>query len=179
MCPANRPAASCDVPRSPREAHREEKGIGLSPLDRRPWQVLVVDDNRGDSDLLCMALLEWESEVSVHVVEDGDLALKYLRSEWPYCDARLPDLVLLDLHLPRKDGIEVLSEMRRDPELRNIPVVIMTSSDSRSDVVRAYGSNVNSFITKSADAGEFFSRMRALERYWFHTVQLPSDEKLS
>lgn len=175
MCPADS-ATTCRIFQLP---IGREKGNTLSPRDRRPWELLVVDDNRGDSELLCLALSEWKSLVRVHVVEDGNLALKYLRREWPYDDMMLPDLILLDLHLPGKDGIEVLKDLRSDPHLRNIPVVMITSSESRSDVARAYGSHVNSYITKCADARVFFARIRALEEYWFNTVQLPSDEKLA
>ena len=104
MCPANSTTA-CHTSHI---LSLRKKGNNLHSCDKRPWELLVVDDNRGDSELLCLALSEWKGGVRVHVVEDGNLALRYLRRECPYDEMRLPDLVLLDLHLPGKDGIEVL-----------------------------------------------------------------------
>ena len=143
---------------------------------KRPWEVLIVEDNRGDSELLRAALGEWQNKVRVTVVEDGNQALTYVRREGPYRTMARPDLVLLDLNLPGKDGIEVLKEMKSDPRLRSIPVVMITTSDSRSDVARAYGSHANSYMTKSMDVHSFFAKIRSLEEFWFGSVKLPSDE---
>jgi two-component system response regulator len=146
--------------------------------EQRPWELLIVDDNPGDSELLRIALGQWQSRICIHVVEDGDQALQYVRREGRFTEAQPPDLIVLDLHLPGRDGIEILNEIRGDHRLRNTPVVMMSTSDSRRDIERAYSSHVNSYITKTADADAFMGLIQALDHYWFHAVQLPSDDRL-
>ena len=146
--------------------------------EKRPWELLVVDDSRGDAALLCLALRQWKSSLRVNVLEDSGQALQYLRKEGRFADAHRPDLIILDLHLPPKDGIEVLKEIREDARLQLTPVVMITTSDARRDVERAYVYHVNSYITKTSDADRYFDKIRALAEYWFSAVQLPTDDKL-
>jgi len=107
------------------------------------------------------------------VVEDGVAALDYLRRNPPYQDAVRPDLVLLDLNLPRKDGREVLAAMKQDPALRAIPVVILTTSQAEEDVLRAYNLNANCYVTKPVDFDQFMRIVRTIEEFWLNVVTLP------
>jgi CheY-like chemotaxis protein len=141
----------------------------------RMLEVLIVEDNPGDFELLRTALAEWQSEVRLNRVEDGEQALMYVHRTGAYASAPRPDLILLDLNLPRKGGIEVLANLKSDPALQEIPVVVLTSSDSNADVASAYRLHANSYLTKTIDLNEFFAKIRALEQFWLSSVRLPSD----
>jgi two-component system, chemotaxis family, response regulator Rcp1 len=139
----------------------------------RPVEILLVEDNPGDVRLTKEALKEGKVRNNLFVVEDGVKALSYLRREPPYTEATRPDLVLLDLNLPRKSGREVLEELKQDPQLRNIPVVVLTSSQAEQDIVRAYDLHANCYVTKPVDLDQFITVVKSIEDFWFSIVKLP------
>jgi CheY-like chemotaxis protein len=134
---------------------------------------LLVEDNPGDVRLTVEALRDSKVRNRIHVVDDGEKALAFLRCEGEYADARRPDLILLDLNLPRKDGREVLAEIKKDPTLQAIPVVILTSSAAEQDVVQAYNLHANCYITKPVDLEQFLRVIRSIEDFWLMVVMLP------
>jgi len=133
----------------------------------------MVEDDPGDVRLTREALKGSKVLHSLNVVEDGVAALDYLRKAPPYHDAVRPDIVLLDLNLPRKDGREVLAAMKQDPVLRSIPVVILTTSQAEEDVLRAYNLNANCYVTKPVDFDQFMRIVRTIEDFWLTVVTLP------
>ena len=137
-------------------------------------RVLQVEDNEADVRLTREALREAGDELRLSVVGDGEKALAYLRNEPGFEDVPRPHLVLLDLNLPRKDGVEVLHEMRSDPELAPIPVVVLTSSSAAHDVDACYAAGANAFVVKSLELDEFIDRIGAIREFWFGVAQLPS-----
>jgi CheY-like chemotaxis protein len=136
-------------------------------------EILLAEDNPGDVRLTEKALDSGKILNNLHVVEDGVEAMKFLRQEGAYADEPQPDLVLLDLNMPRKDGREVLDDMRADPELRRIPVVVLTSSDAEEDVVRSYELNANAYLTKPVDFDGFVDIVERIEDFWFSVVRMP------
>jgi chemotaxis family two-component system response regulator Rcp1 len=134
---------------------------------------LLVDDNPGDVELVRLALKDGCILNRISVVEDGEQAIHYLRRTGEYTDAVLPDLILLDLNLPRVDGREVLEEIKADPELKHIPVVILTTSDAEQDVLHAYRHHASCYVTKPAEAHEFLKKIRGIETFWLTFVQFP------
>lgn len=139
-----------------------------------PVDVLLVEDNSGDRDLTHEAFRLADIRCHLHAVEDGEQALAFLRCTGPYETAPRPALVLLDLNLPRKSGHEVLREIKSDARLRKIPVVIMTTSDSDSDLENCYHLGANSYITKPVDFDVFTGSIRALGEFWFSVAKLPA-----
>jgi two-component system, chemotaxis family, response regulator Rcp1 len=139
----------------------------------RPVEILLVEDNPGDVRLTKEALKEGKVRNNLHVVDDGVKALAFLRRDDPYVDAVRPDLVLLDLNLPRKSGREVLEEIKKDPSLRHIPVVVLTSSEAEQDIVRAYDLHANCYISKPVDLDQFITVVKSIEDFWFSIVKLP------
>ena len=139
----------------------------------RAIDILMVEDDPGDVRLTREALKGSKVLHSLNVVEDGVAALDYLRKVAPYQDAVRPDIVLLDLNLPRKDGREVLSAMKQDAALRTIPVVILTTSQAEEDVLRAYNLNANCYVTKPVDFDQFMRIVRTIEDFWLNVVTLP------
>ena len=145
----------------------------------RPAVILLVEDDRGDQELTRRALEEGKIQNELHVVEDGEEALNYLFRRGKYKDPATsprPDLVLLDLNLPRVDGRQVLAEIKQHPELRRLVVVVLTTSQQESDILHSYELGVNSFIVKPVDMNQFFRTIRALEEYWFEIVVLAPKE---
>ncbi len=138
-----------------------------------PVDILLVEDNPGDVRLTREALEESPLDIELHVVRDGVEAMAFLRREGAHADAQRPDLVLLDLNLPRMDGREVLARIRADRELRRLPVVILTVSTAEEDVLRSYDLAANCYISKPIDLDEFVTVVRSIERFWFQTVKLP------
>ena len=136
-------------------------------------EILVVEDNLGDVRLIRELLKEGRVECTLHIVEDGEEALMFLRRDDKYADAPRPDLVLLDLKLPRKDGLEVLGEIKSDPDLRRIPVVVLTSSEAESDVLMAYDSHANAYVVKPGDLKQFVQVAASIGDFWLGTVSLP------
>ncbi len=140
-----------------------------------PAQILLVEDNPGDVRLTKEAFKQGRIENDLHVVSDGTEALDFLTQRGDYADAPRPDLVLLDLNLPGKDGEDVLEELKDDPALRSIPVIVLTSSRAEEDVVKSYELHANAYLTKPVDPDEFIETVRAFEKFWFSVVRLPPE----
>lgn len=138
-----------------------------------PAEILLVEDNPGDVRLTLEALAEGKVHNRVHVAENGEEALVFLRREGKYDDAPRPGLILLDLNLPRVDGREVLQEIKADNELKGIPVVVLTTSRAEEDFLRSYHLNANRYIAKPVDIDEFIRVVRTIEEFWLTIVILP------
>jgi chemotaxis family two-component system response regulator Rcp1 len=141
--------------------------------EARPIEILMVEDNPGDVRLTQEALKDAKVSNTLRVVEDGVAALDYLYRRGAYSDAPRPDLILLDLNLPRKNGREVLEEIKQDAHLKSIPVVILTTSQAEEDVVRAYSLHANCYIRKPVDFAQFSKIVRTIEDFWLSIVTLP------
>ncbi|KPJ76337.1 MAG: response regulator [Planctomycetes bacterium SM23_25] len=144
-------------------------------VSTKPAEVLLVEDNPGDARLTQEAFKEGKVLNVVRVVSDGEEALALLRRQDPFADAPRPDLILLDLNLPRKDGREVLAEIKADPDLKRIPVVILTTSKAEEDIARTYNLHANCYITKPVDLEQFLQVVRSIEDFWLAIVQLPKE----
>ena len=144
-------------------------------MSERQIQILLVEDNSGDARLTLEALKETALYNKLQHVVDGVEALAYLRREGRHAHAARPDLILLDLNLPRKDGREVLAEIKADQELRRIPVVVLTTSQSEEDISRAYDLNANCYVAKPVDLDHFIKVVRIIEEFWLTIVKLPLD----
>lgn len=140
-----------------------------------PIEVLLVEDNPGDALLTRIALEDSKISVHLNVVEDGVEAMAFLRKQDKYADVPHPDLVLLDLNLPKKDGREVLAEIKGDEHLRRIPVVVLTTSQAEEDILKAYNLSANCYITKPVDFDQFVRIVRSIENFWFAVVKLPPE----
>jgi CheY-like chemotaxis protein len=144
----------------------------------RVLRVLLVEDSPADIELTRQALAEAKFANEVSVLSDGEAAGAFLRRQGVHSDAERPDLILLDLNLPRKDGRELLVEIKTDPELRMIPVVVLTTSASDEDVHHAYRAHVNAYIRKPVRLLDFIKVVQAIDEYWLGIVTLPSDDEL-
>lgn len=142
----------------------------------KPIDILLVEDNPGDVRLTQEALKEGKVLTNLTVACDGVEALQILRHEGVFKNKLRPDLIILDLNLPKKDGREVLEEIKQDPILRRIPVAILTTSSAEEDVIRSYDLHANCFITKPLDIDQFVIRIKAIEDFWFTIVTLPPDD---
>lgn len=142
--------------------------------ERSPFQVLLVEDSPADVRLTIEALRESQSPVCLHIVEDGEQAMAFLRA--PSVEQPRPDLILLDLNLPRKDGREVLQEIKREDALRHIPVVILTTSQADQDVLESYRLRANAYVTKPVDLDQFFAVVHSIDRFWFRTARLAQSD---
>jgi CheY-like chemotaxis protein len=138
-----------------------------------PIEVLLVEDDPGDVLMTQEAFEEHKVRNNLAVVNDGAEALAYLRQEGQYADAARPDLVLLDLNLPRRDGREVLAEIKSDPELRQIPVVVLTTSQADEDIARSYQLHANAYVTKPVDFERFITVVRQIDEFFVSVVKLP------
>ena len=141
----------------------------------RPIEILLVEDNPGDARLTKEALKEGKVCNKLHVAEDGDKALAFLRRGGSYAGAPRPDLILLDLNLPKRDGRELLAEIKTDASLRRIPVVILTTSRAEEDILKTYDLHANCYITKPVDLEQFISVVKAVEDFWLTVVKLPPE----
>lgn len=141
----------------------------------RPVEILLVEDNPGDVRLAVEALKDAKVSNNLSTVTDGEAALEFLRRQGQYAKAPRPDLVLLDLNLPRKSGREVLCEIKEDVKLRTIPVVILTTSQAEEDILKAYNCNANCYITKPVDLEQFIKVVRSIEDFWLTIVKLPAN----
>ncbi|MFM7313944.1 MAG: response regulator [Cyanobium sp.] len=139
----------------------------------RPAEVLLVEDNSADVRLTCEAMKEGHVLNHLHVVSDGEQALLFLKQQPPYGHAPRPDLVLLDLNLPKKSGREVLAEIKQDPDLKSIPIVVLTTSRADEDVAQTYRLQANCFITKPMDLDKFIHVVQQIESFWLSIVRLP------
>jgi len=138
-------------------------------------QILLVEDNPGDVRLTREALKEAKFRNKVQVVGDGVEALAYLRQQGEYTGAMRPHLIMLDLNLPRMDGREVLAAIKKDADLRRIPVVVLSSSEAEADIARAYELHANAYVTKPVDIEHFLQVVKAIEEFWVEIVKLPSE----
>jgi chemotaxis family two-component system response regulator Rcp1 len=138
-----------------------------------PVEILLVEDGPGDARLVREGLHECKIRNNLHVVEDGVKAMAFLRRQGEHAKAPRPDLILLDLNLPRKDGREVLREIKEDELLRTIPVVVLTTSKAEEDIVKSYSLHANCYVTKPLSLQEFIDVLRSIEAFWFTTVRLP------
>jgi chemotaxis family two-component system response regulator Rcp1 len=139
----------------------------------RPVEILLVEDSPSDAELTMEALREAKVRNHLSLVEDGVQAMEFLRGRGQFAGAPRPDLIMLDLNLPRKDGREVLAELKADEDLRAIPVVVLTTSRAEQDVLRAYHLHANCYITKPVDFGQFLEVVRSIESFWLCIVTLP------
>jgi len=139
-------------------------------------EILMVEDNPADARLTEEALKEGLLCNRLHLARDGVEAMKFLRREEPFRDAPRPDVVLLDLNLPRKDGREVLAEIKTDPNLKNIPVVVLTTSEAEQDIVKSYALHANCYVTKPVDLQRFIEIVRQIETFWLQIVKLPQSD---
>ena len=139
----------------------------------KPVEILLVEDNPGDARLAREALKDSKIRNSLSHVKDGVEALAFLRQQGDYAAAPRPDLILLDLNLPRKDGRQVLAEIKQDPDLKRIPVVVLTISKDEEDVLKSYSLHANCFITKPIDLGQFMKVVKSIEDFWLTIVKLP------
>lgn len=141
----------------------------------KPIEILLVEDNPGDVRLTREALKEGKVRNVLSVVQDGVEALAFLKRQGAYAKAARPDLILLDLNLPKIDGQEVLAEIKASPALRAIPVVILTTSSAEQDILRTYNLHANCYITKPLDMDQFISVVKSIEDFWLTVVKLPPD----
>jgi two-component system, chemotaxis family, response regulator Rcp1 len=145
----------------------------INPNTGRPIEILLVEDSPSDTELTVEALANAKICNRLSIVEDGVKALEFLRRQGPYANAPRPDLMMLDLNLPRKDGREVLAEIKADPLLQSIPVVVLTTSHAEQDVLHAYSLHANCYITKPVDFRQFLGVIKAVEDFWLTVVKLP------
>ncbi len=145
-------------------------------IRQEPIEVLLVEDNPADARLMREALKDAKVRSQINVVRDGIQALEYLRHQGQYKSARRPDVILLDLNLPNKDGREVLAEIKSDPDLMLIPVAVLTSSQAHQDIVKAYKLHANCYITKPMDLDHFSRVVQSFEDFWMKNVTLPPRE---
>jgi len=142
---------------------------------REPVEILLAEDNPGDVKLTRKALEKGRLANNLYVVNDGVETMQFLRGEEPYADTPRPDLVLLDLNMPRKDGREVLAEVKESEDLRRIPVVVLTSSEAEEDVIKSYEHHANAYLTKPVDFDGFIDVVGTLEEFWLQVVKLPPE----
>jgi CheY-like chemotaxis protein len=144
-------------------------------MPHRPIEVLIIEDNQADSHLTTTALRDARIANEVHVVEDGEEAIAFLNQQGVYSSAPRPDLIILDLNLPKIDGFQLLEEMKADARLRNIPVIVVSGSDRASDIARAYDLQIAAYLVKPINVDDYFSAIRAVKELWFHMVALPPE----
>ncbi len=143
----------------------------------RPIEILLVEDNPGDVRLIVEALRDGKVQNKLHIAKDGMEATAFLHREGEYADALYPDLILLDLNLPKKDGPEVLAEIKEDPALKHIPVVILTSSQEEEDIVKTYNLHANCYVTKPIDLEQFIMVVKSISDFWLTIAKLPTEER--
>ncbi|TAG94928.1 MAG: response regulator [Oscillatoriales cyanobacterium] len=139
----------------------------------KPIEILLVEDSPSDADLAMEALSHGKILNNLNFVEDGVEAIKFLRKQAPYIKVPRPDLILLDLNLPKKSGVEVLQEIKTDPNLKLIPVLILTTSSAQEDIIKSYSLHANCYITKPVDFLQFTKVVRLIEEFWLTVVKLP------
>jgi CheY-like chemotaxis protein len=143
----------------------------------KPIEILLVEDNPADVRLTQEALKEGKVRNNLFVARDGVEALEFLRRQGPHANASKPDLILLDLNLPRKDGREVLADIKNDDTLRSIPVVVLTTSSAEADILKSYNLHANCYITKPVDLEQFVQVIKSIDDFWLTVVRLPSDQR--
>ena len=145
----------------------------MGSINNRPIQILLVEDSPSDAKLTKKALKHARVTNEINHITDGIKAMEFLKQQGEYIDAPRPDLILLDLNLPRKKGLEILEEIKQDPELQAIPVVIITSSHEEEDILRSYNLHANSYVTKPVDFEKFLEIVHCIEGFWLTVVMLP------
>ncbi len=148
----------------------------MSPIKTRPIQILLVEDSPSDARLTISALQLAKVANELHHVEDGVEAMEFLKRQGKYQNSPRPDLILLDLNLPKKDGREVLEEMKVDAKLSTIPVIVLTTSSAEKDVLRSYQLHANCYVTKPVNFDRFLECVRSIEHFWLSVVVLPTEE---
>jgi chemotaxis family two-component system response regulator Rcp1 len=143
----------------------------------RPVEILLVEDNPGDVRLMVEALKDAKVNNNLHVASNGEAAMEFLRREGNHAEALTPDLVMLDLNLPKKDGREVLAEIKEDPDLKHIPVVVITTSAAEEDILKSYKLHANCYITKPVNFEQFIKVVHSIEEFWLTVVRLPGKNK--
>ena len=146
-------------------------------MDSNAVTILLVEDNEGDVGLVEEVFEDAKIRNILHVAEDGEEAMQFLHKESPYTDVSTPDIILLDLNLPQKDGREVLKEIKTDKHLKRIPVVVLTTSKAEEDILKSYDLHANSYITKPVDFDQFIRVIRTIEDFWLEVVRLPNSKK--
>jgi CheY-like chemotaxis protein len=149
----------------------------MNTQETRPIEILLVEDSPSDTELTLEALKDFKVRNHVSVVEDGVQAMLFLRRQGPYAEAPRPDLIMLDLNLPRRDGREVLADIKGDENLKSIPIVVLTTSRADQDILRAYQLNANCYINKPVDFNQFLEVVRSIESFWLYVVTLPPPPK--
>lgn len=148
----------------------------VTAANGRPVEILLVEDNPGDVRLTREALKEGKLLNNLSVVGDGIEALAFLRREGEFADSARPDMILLDLNLPKKSGLEVLADVKADEDLKRTPVVVLTTSQAEQDIVRSYNLHANCYISKPVDLGQFIDVVKSIEEFWLTIVKLPVAE---
>jgi chemotaxis family two-component system response regulator Rcp1 len=146
-------------------------------MDAVPIEVLLVEDSPGDVRLTQEAFKDAKVHLNLHVAPDGAKAMAFLKREGEHAKAPRPDLILLDLNLPKKDGREVLAEIKEDPKLKSIPVVILTTSSSEADILRSYQLHANCYITKPVGLEGFLTVVKSIDSFWLSVVKLPREPR--
>jgi len=142
----------------------------------RPIHLLLVEDDKGDAELMTEVMKDTKIRVALNRVEDGEEAMKYLRKEGEYADAVRPDLILLDLNMPKKDGREVLNAIKNDEDLKVIPVVVLTTSDADEDILKTYALGASCYVKKPLGLEQFSKLVESIEHFWFTVVTYPPKE---
>ena len=148
----------------------------MNNTDFKLIDILVVEDNPGDARLIMEVLKSNKIHNSIHIVKDGVEAMDFLHKKGEFADVPRPDLIFLDLNLPRKDGREVLAELKSDDKFKQIPVVVMTMSQAEEDILKSYSLHANCYVTKPIDLDQFVKVIESIEDFWFSLVKLPSKE---
>ena len=140
----------------------------------RPINILLAEDNPGDVFIISNCLRDSQVTYNLHHVVDGEKAVEFLHQEGEYCDVALPHLIVLDLNLPKKHGFEVLEEIKANPKLKKIPVIVLSTSRAMRDILTSYNLYANCYVSKPFEINEFMNAIRSLEKFWLNFVQLPS-----
>ncbi|OGJ89417.1 MAG: response regulator [Candidatus Raymondbacteria bacterium RifOxyA12_full_50_37] len=154
-----------------------KENVNSGPLRSGTVEILLVEDNPGDVRLTKEAFKECGHVFRLHVVDDGVKAMLFLRRQAPYAAAPTPHMVLLDLNLPKKDGKTVLAEIKKDKDLRRIPVIILTTSKAEEDILRTYDLHANCYLTKPVELEKFITMIRSLEEFWFSFVHILNEKE--
>ncbi len=139
----------------------------------KPLEILIVEDNEGDVGLIEEVFEEAKIRNNLHVAEDGEEAILYLHGKGKFSDSPRPDIIILDLNLPNKDGREVLREIKEDSDLKSIPVIVLTTSGAEKDILRSYNLHANAYVTKPLDFDQFIKVVGSIENFWLEIVRLP------
>ncbi len=141
-------------------------------MPTKPWEILLVEDNKGDIGLITEFFSDAKVITNIHIAEDGEEAIRFLYGKDTFLGSKLPDIIILDLNLPKKDGREVLREIKENKDLKTIPVIILTTSSAEKDILRVYDLHANAYLIKPLDFDEFMKVIKSIEDFWFKAVTL-------